>query len=152
MDVMGEIGAAVEQGHAGEAAEARRRLTQLWHDPAVQADPFRRCALAHYAADLEPEVADEIRWDLRALDAADAIPPDHETPVDVAAMYPSLHLNLGDAYLRAGDLPSAVHHLERARASTGALPDDGYGRMIRGGIEALGERVADEHARQGRRW
>ncbi|NYD38217.1 hypothetical protein [Actinomycetospora corticicola] len=107
MDVMARIAAAVELGHGGAVEEARRQLAALWEEPAVQADPFHRCALAHHAADLEPEVADELRWDVRALAAADAVTPERDTPIDVAAFYPSLHLNLGDAFRRAEDLPAA---------------------------------------------
>ncbi|WP_433803836.1 hypothetical protein [Actinomycetospora sp. CA-084318] len=138
---MAEIGAAVEQGRAGDTEEARRRLAELWEHPAVQGDPFHRCALAHYAADLEPEVADELRWDERALAAADEVVPGQQTPLDVGSFYPSLHLNLGDAHRRVGDLATARDHLARARACVDVLPDDGYGRLIRGGIERLGERL-----------
>jgi hypothetical protein len=141
MDVMARIAAAVELGHGGAVEEARRQLAALWEEPAVQADPFHRCALAHHAADLEPEVADELRWDVRALVAADEVTPVRDTPIDVAAFYPSLHLNLGDAYRRAEDLPAAREHLARARACVEVLPDDGYGRLIRGGIDRLAERL-----------
>ena len=142
VDVMAEIVAAVELGRAADVAGARRRLGELWEDPAVQADPVHRCVLAHYAADLEPEVADELRWDRRALEAADEVAPDRETLLDVRTFYPSLHLNLGDALRRTGDLPAAREHLGRARACTDVLPDDGYGRWIRDGIDRLGERLA----------
>ena len=138
---MARIAAAVELAHTGEPEEARRQLAALWEEPVVQADPFHRCALAHHAADLEPEVADELRWDVRALAAAEEVTPEREAPVDVAAFYPSLHLNLGDAYRRAEDLPAAREHLARAQACVEVLPDDGYGRLIRGGIDRLAERL-----------
>ncbi|WP_018330460.1 hypothetical protein [Actinomycetospora chiangmaiensis] len=141
MDVMARIAAAVELGHAGAVEEARQQLVALWAEPVVQADPFHRCALAHHAADLEPEVADELRWDVRALAAADEVARERDTPTDVAAFYPSLHLNLGDAYRRAEDLPAAREHLARARSCIDVLPDDGYGRLIRGGIDRLAERL-----------
>ncbi|KAA1036527.1 hypothetical protein FVA95_00645 [Pseudonocardia sp. EV170527-09] len=35
----------------------------------------------------------------------------------------------------------ARHHLTRARDGVGALPDDGYGAMIRAGIDRCGERL-----------
>ncbi|HEY2225919.1 hypothetical protein [Actinomycetospora sp.] len=144
---MSEIGAAVEVGHAGDPDEARRRLAQLWDDAAVRADPFHRCTLAHYAADLEPETVDELRWDLRALAAADEVTDEraraHHESLSIAGFYPSLHLNLGDDYQRLGDDASARHHLERARAAIDRLPDDGYGRMIRAGIESLAQRCGE---------
>jgi hypothetical protein len=146
MDVMARIGEAVELGRTGDAEGARRRLAELWEDAEVAADPLHRCTLAHVAADLQATVADELAWDLRALEAADEITAERarEHPsLDVAGFYPSLHLNLGDAYHRLGDVEGARHHLERARASVDRLPHDGYGRMVRAGIEALGQRCGN---------
>ena len=138
MDVTARIAEAVELGHAGNAEEARGRLAELWEDAEVQADPLHRCTLAHHAADLQTTVIDELAWDLRALEAAGEV-----TPERARAHHPSLHLNLGDAYLRLGDAAGACHHLERARACLDRLPDDGYGRMIRAGVESLGQRFGD---------
>jgi hypothetical protein len=147
VDVMAEIGAAVELGHAGDTDAARRRLAQLWDDVAVQADPLHRCTLAHYAADLEPDTVDELRWDLRALAAADEVTDEraraHHDSLSIAGFYPSLHLNLGDDYLRLGDTARARDHLGRARAATDRLPDEGYGRMIRAGIDGLAQRCEE---------
>ncbi len=144
---MTRIGEVVDLGRTGDAEEARRRLAELWEDAAVQSDPLHRCTLAHHAADLEPSPIDELRWDLRALAAADEITTErartHHPSLDVAGFYPSLHLNLGDVYHRLGDAAGARHHLERARASLDDLPDDGYGRMIRAGVEALARRCGD---------
>jgi regulator of sirC expression with transglutaminase-like and TPR domain len=147
MDVMARIGEAVELGRAGDAEDARRRVAELWEDAEVAADPLHRCTLAHFAADLQATVTDELAWDLRALEAADEITAEpareHHPDLDVAGFYPSLHLNLGDAYQRLGDAAGARHHLERARAAVDRLPEDGYGRMIRAGIEALAQRCGE---------
>jgi hypothetical protein len=144
VDVMAEIDAAVGLGHSGDADGARRRLAELWDEPEVQADPLVRCALAHHAADLEPGTADELRWDLRALAAADEVTPEraqtHHASLSIAGFYPSLHLNLGDDHLRLGDLEAARHHLDLGRAAVPALADDGYGRMIRAGLDGLAAR------------
>ena len=134
--VMAEIGEAVALGHSGDTAAARERFADLWDR--VE-DPFHRCALAHYAADVQADPAAELRWDRRALTAADAV-PDRSA---VAAFYPSLHLNLADVHRRLGDVEQATHHLTRARATLDALPDDGYGRMIRGGVDRCGARMTN---------
>ena len=60
----------------------------------------------------------------------------------VAGFYPSLHLNLGECYLKLGDLNRAREQLDRGQAVVGALGDDGYGQMIRGGLDRLSERLA----------
>jgi tetratricopeptide (TPR) repeat protein len=132
--VMAEIGEVVALGHSGDTATARQRFADLWDEVD---DPFHRCALAHYAADVQADPSDELRWDLRALAAADAVPD----RTAVAAFYPSLHLNLADVHRRLGDVEQACRHLEQARATVDALPDDGYGRMIRGGVDRCGART-----------
>ncbi len=53
--------------------------------------------------------------------------------------YPSLHVNLGDTYLRLGDAQRARLHVEQARASEHVLGDDHYGRMIRSLMVRLSE-------------
>lgn len=45
--------------------------------------------------------------------------------------------------LAAADLDLAREHLRRARAAIGALGDDGYGGLIKGGLERLAERLGD---------
>ena len=100
-------------------------------------------------ADLQDDVRDELRWDLRALAAADDVTEERAQAfarqfngaLDVRALYPSLHLNLGDDYRRLGASAQAREHLALAQQCMHVLPDDGYGRMIRGGIASLAERL-----------
>jgi hypothetical protein len=86
-------------------------------------------------------------WDLRALSAAEHI-SDHRAAeagmtASVASLYPSLHLNLGECYRKLGQPEPAAEHLRRGLAAAGALTDDGYGRMVRGGLDRLAVRLAD---------
>jgi hypothetical protein len=127
-EVMAAIGAAVEQGRAGDRAGARDALTALW-DRAGD-DPLKRCSIAHYVADLQDSVADELAWDQRALAAAN----DLADPSQLRSFLPSLHLNLADAHRRSGHTAEARHHLGLAAEHLDLLPDDDYGRMIRGGM------------------
>ncbi|NVC25058.1 hypothetical protein E7Z53_16665 [Kocuria salina] len=65
-------------------------------------------------------------------------------PVGIASargMAPSLHLNLGDGYLRRGEVEAARDHLEQGLAAAEALPPEGYGKMIRSGLEGLAQRI-----------
>jgi hypothetical protein len=137
---------------AADRDAARVRLGAIWTE--VEAgDPLHRCVLAHYLADLQDDVRDELRWDLRALAAADEVAQERDRAaaetggaldgraLDVRALYPSLHLNLGDDYRRLGAAAQAREHLALARAAEHVLPDDGYGRMIRGGIADLARRL-----------
>ncbi|MBW0102188.1 hypothetical protein [Pseudonocardia sp. KRD291] len=145
--VMTEIAAAIELSQGGHTATARERFSAIWEEIGPAADPFHRCVLAHHAADVQADVADELRWDLLALEAADQIGPgraeEHHPSLALAGFYPSLHLNLADVYRRLGDRDRAGEHLDRAREAIGTLGDDGYGRMIRDGITRCAARLAE---------
>ncbi|WP_211250953.1 hypothetical protein [Phycicoccus jejuensis] len=63
-----------------------------------------------------------------------------------AALAPSLHLNLGDGYRRQGRITEARRELEAAETTAHLLGDDGYGELLRGGIERLRARLdAGDH-------
>ena len=146
--VMERISAAVAAYGSGDRDGARQQLAEIWAE--IQTgDPLHRCFLAHYMADLQDDVRDELRWDLRALAAADDVTEERAQAfarqfngaLDVRALYPSLHLNLGDDYRRLGAAAQAREHLALAQQCMHVLPDDGYGRMIRGGIADLAKRL-----------
>jgi hypothetical protein len=88
-------------------------------------------------------VRDELLWDRRALAAAELITDARAmqagVTLPVAALYPSLHLNVSECYRRLGDLARAREHLQQAQATIGALGDDAYGRLIRDGLEKVAE-------------
>jgi hypothetical protein len=96
-------------------------------------------------ADVQDDVAEELLWDQRALAAADSLTDERVAEggvaAGVAAFYPSLHLNIAECHRKLGDLAQARRHLEQGRAAVGALPDDGYGRLIRSGLDRLSERL-----------
>lgn len=54
---------------------------------------------------------------------------------------PSLHLNLGDGYLRQGRITDAEAQSTAGRAHRDTLGGDGYGALIRRGLEGLAERT-----------
>jgi len=145
--VMERIGVAVNLGQAGDARAARRRFAEVWDEIGRDGDPIHRCALAHYAADVQDDVKDELMWDLRALAAADEVTDEraqrYHGSLSVAGFYPSLHLNVADAYRRSGDRERACAHLRCAQEAIEALADDGYGQMIRAGVARLADRLMD---------
>lgn len=63
-------------------------------------------------------------------------------PLARPGLAPSLHLNLGDGYLRQGRTPEARDQLNGGLAALSALPDDGYGAMVRRGLTGLEERIS----------
>ena len=139
------INEGVQLHHAqGQRAAARRLFAEVWDEIGGEAgDPLHVCVLAHAMADVQDDVREELLWDERALAAADRLTEDRVAaagvPLPVAALYPSLHLNMADCHRRLGDLGRARDHLERARAGLGALGDDDYGRLIRSGLDRLTE-------------
>jgi tetratricopeptide (TPR) repeat protein len=140
--VLARISDALGLYNAGRRAEARDAFTQLW-DELAGGDPFHQCILAHYMADAQDDPEQELEWDWKALAAADRISrerPDAAS-LTILSLYPSLHLNLSDVLHRTGKLDEARKHLKLAQESTDALADDGYGQMIRNGIERLAARL-----------
>lgn len=142
-DTMARIGAAVEQGRAGDAAGARDELVRLWSEIGPDGDPLHRCTLGHFLADLQDDVGDELAWDERALDAAavltDARARQFSSSLQVRGLLPSLHLSLADDHRRLGALDRAREHLVAGRASLPELPDDAYGALVRSGFEHVAE-------------
>ena len=138
-ETMAEIVAAVELGRGGARAEARRRLTDLWERVGPAGDPLHRVTLAHFLADLQDDVRAELSWDEQALAAAgdltDERAQQYDTGLRVRGMLPSLHLNLADCLRRLRDVSGARQHLTQAEASVDELADDGYGRLVRTGLE-----------------
>lgn len=139
-EILDAVGTALQ----GDRSEGQRRLLACW-EGAAPGDHAQRCVLAHYLADLEPELDDEIAWDEHALAAFAFVGASELAVIGIpaaAGMAPSLHLNLGDGYLRAGRLRQAREQWEAGRQASSALPDDGYGALIRAGLMRLGERLA----------
>ncbi|MFY1699253.1 MULTISPECIES: tetratricopeptide repeat protein [unclassified Solwaraspora] len=132
----------------GQPAAARDLFTRIWAEiGGERGDPLHVCVLAHAMADVQDDVGQELRWDQRALTAADRLTDDRVAragvPLSVAALYPSLHLNIGECYRKLGDPDRAREHLRQARAGIGALGDDGYGQLIRDGLDRLTQLLGD---------
>jgi hypothetical protein len=141
--ILVRIGEGVQLHHGrGRRAAARDLFAQVWDEiGGERGDPLHVCVLAHAMADVQDDVHEELLWDQRALTAADQL-TDARTAqagvlLPVAGLYPSLHLNLADCCRRLGDLDRARDHLRQARAGIGALGDDEYARLIKGGLEQL---------------
>ncbi|WP_433171889.1 hypothetical protein [Actinoallomurus sp. CA-150999] len=146
---MTRIGQGVElHHHQGRREAARGLFAQKWDDiGGEKGDPLHVCVLAHSMADVQDDVHQELMWDLRALTAADRVTDQRVAQVGVtlpvAGLYPSLHLNLSECYGKLGDLDRAREHLQQARAGIGALGDDEYGQLIKGGLERLAEQLGE---------
>ena len=134
---------AVTTSLTGDRERGRALLIDCWSATAP-ADHAQRCVLAHYLADTEVELDAEVAWDERAIQEFASTLDDDLAPIGIPSargMAPSLHLNLGDGYLRQARVVDARAQLDLALAAVDALTEDGYSRMIRNGLDALQARI-----------
>ncbi|WP_405802658.1 hypothetical protein [Streptomyces sp. NBC_01187] len=145
---MVRIGQAIMLHRGGDREEARNRFAALWEESEESGHLFHRCTIAHYMADTQDDPADELRWDLRALSAADALSQERvrwgEHLLAVRSLYPSLYLNLAADHAKLGNGLAARRELGRARDRLGALGDDTYGEGVRSAINRLEMQLADD--------
>ncbi|MFC8226353.1 hypothetical protein [Streptomyces sp. NPDC057287] len=143
---MEAIGQAVGEGRTGNTLSARQKLLNLWSAIGVTGDPLHRCSLAHYLADLFEDPAQALAWDVRALDAADAVSEqrvqEHHASLRIAGFYPSLHLNLADNYRRLGSFGAATDHINAAKEHAPNLLQDAYGAFLRTALDEVAEAIS----------
>jgi tetratricopeptide (TPR) repeat protein len=110
----------------GKVEEAMALFGKAWDS--AQNDTEKLTA-AHYIARQQETVADKLRWDNIALNLALNI-----NTIEVKAIYPSLYLNVAKCYEDMQQPEKARHNYREALKYTSYLPKDGYGDMIRAGI------------------
>jgi rifampin ADP-ribosylating transferase len=111
----------------GEGAEAHKLFLLAWQEAL---NDFEKFISAHYVARHQQTVADKLKWDKIALQAALKI--EDET---MQANYPSLYLNVAKCYEDLRDFAKAKENYQLASLFSSKLPDDGYGNMIISGIK-----------------
>ncbi|WP_329226390.1 hypothetical protein OG488_05325 [Streptomyces sp. NBC_01460] len=147
--VMTRIGQAIMLLHAGDREEARNRFGVIWSEIGESGEALHRCTLAHYMADTQDDLEDELAWDLKALKAAESLAGEaaveraapHRDAGAVRAFFPSLHLNLAADYLKLRRFGAARIHLDRAWDAAGVVEGDGYGGAVRDGIRRMEQRL-----------
>lgn len=118
------------QGMEAEGTDnekALRLFRQAW-DSAT--NDFEALIAAHYLARHQKRPEDTLKWNLEALHRAMC----HEKE-EVRHYLPSLYLNVGKSYEDLGDVLRAEEAYRLGAACAEHLPQDGYGAMIRRGIE-----------------
>ncbi|MEV6694899.1 hypothetical protein AB0M35_25825 [Micromonospora sp. NPDC051196] len=149
-ETLARINEGVQLHHQqGQREAARDLFAQIWDEiGGERGDPLHVCVLAHSMADVQDNVHQELVWDERALTAAGLLTDDRlaqaGVPMSVAALYPSLHLNLGECYRKLGDLGRAREFLQCAQAGIGALGDDAYAQLIKGGLDRLAQELTSK--------
>ncbi|GEM_PF-193419 len=113
--------------------EAFALFKQAWD---IASNDFEKFIAAHYVARHQESVADKLLWDEVALDHALKI--DDES---IKVVLPSLYLNIGKCHEDMCDISSALNSYNAAQNYATHLANDGYGDMIRAGIDAGRNRV-----------
>jgi hypothetical protein len=143
--IMVEIMSAIAVLRGGDRSGGRSQLAAIWSRIADNPEPMHECALSHSMADTQDDLADELAWDIRALNAAlrctDTDAQRHSEAPSIAAFMPSLHVNLAEDYFKLSDIARSKDHLASARIFLSALPDNAYAQLIRGGIERLAKHL-----------
>jgi tetratricopeptide (TPR) repeat protein len=106
---------------------ASNLFIQAWNEASTNPEKF---AAAHYMARHQKTIDDKLKWDETALSIASKI----DDP-QIKASFPSLYLNIGKGYEDLNDFDRASKNYQLARSFTGHLLNDGYGNMIKSGIE-----------------
>lgn len=110
----------------GKPEQALLLFEQAWNEAKNNTEKF---TAAHYVARRQETVAGKLTWDETALNLALAINTD-----EVKAIYPSLYLNVAKCYEDLQDLAKAYDSYKLALNFATFLPADGYGDMIKAGI------------------
>lgn len=125
--------AGMELEGQGQPARAGEMYAQAWQ---IAESDFEKFTAAHYVARQQPSLPNKLEWDQLALHHALKIPDE-----GIRASLPSLYLNIGKCYEDLHDMPAAKEQYELALSFTHFLAEDGYGRMVKKGIENALERV-----------
>ncbi|MEO8415760.1 MAG: rRNA adenine methyltransferase [Ginsengibacter sp.] len=106
--------------------EASKLFLEAWEEAT---NNFEKFTAAHYVARHQKSPADKLKWDETSLQLALKINNDK-----VKGTFPSLYLNIAKCYEDLDDPGNAKRNYELALSFSSLLPDDGYGKMIKGGI------------------
>ena len=122
-------------GRGRQNEEASKIFLEAWEQAGNDKEKF---TAAHFVARHQNSIADKLAWDEIALNLALKIKDD-----SVKGAYPSLYLNIAKGYEDLQEFEKAAKNYATALAYTNFLNDDGYGKMIRGGVENGLERIKD---------
>ncbi|HWB26005.1 MAG TPA: hypothetical protein VG738_11025 [Chitinophagaceae bacterium] len=125
--------AGMQKEGEGKPLEAKQLFYEAWEKAA---SPFEQFTAAHYVARRQSTVEEKLTWDEKCL--AIALTIEEES---MKANYPSLYLNVAKGFEDTGNLEDARKNYTLALSYTTYLPDDGYGNMIKAGINKGLQRV-----------
>ena len=117
----------------GKLTEASNHFEEAWN---LASTDFEKFTAAHYMARHQKSISDKLNWDMTALNHALNISDD-----SIKETLPSLYLNIGKCYEDLGDFENAKNNYKSAFSFSTYLPDNGYGNMIKAGINRALARI-----------
>jgi tetratricopeptide (TPR) repeat protein len=109
-EIWASLETARQHAQAGRTADALAAYEVAWVRALALADHFQAMVTAHMAGVAEPDAAKKHRWNVLALEHADAI----ADLVRARGMYSSIYNNLGLSHGLQGDHEEARRCFERA--------------------------------------
>lgn len=141
--LMDDLHSAIVVAQTGDHSEARRLFTEIV--PRLGDDAGKNCILAHYMADVQDSVADELLWDLRSLHHLKQVTEDQievlGSSLRTKGFYASIYLNIANCYMKLGERDQLIKYLDLADASCDLLDQDEYGNFIRSRVALLRSRT-----------
>lgn len=126
----------MEQEGLDRAEAAAALFQQAWNESANDLEKF---IAAHYLARHQKTINDKLKWDETALKHALKV-----QGVDITGGLPSLYLNIAKGHEDLGNFEKAKVFYDEANKFAELLPDDGYGQLLRAGINNGLERIKDK--------
>jgi tetratricopeptide (TPR) repeat protein len=111
---------------AGKAEEALSFYMQAWN---ARKDEYDACIASHYVARFQKTPEAILDWNQKSLSATDQVQDER-----VAAFYPSLYLNMGNAYEDLGNKDEAWKYYQLAANKLSVLPEGSYADIVRRGV------------------
>lgn len=128
------------EGMDKEASGSIQAATDLYNEAwQLAQNDFEAFTVAHYMARNQENPSEELKWNLEALARANKVTSD-----EMNKYFPSLYLNTGKSYERIGDSENAMLNYKQAESFINFLDNDGYGKMIAGGIASALERLSQK--------
>ena len=140
MDENNPVVKACAEGMQAEGEGRPEAARELYERAWVESiDNFEASAAAHYLARQQPSAEETFRWNEEALKHASSAGTAGDERVKV--FYPSLYLNMGKSHEDLGDLDAARRCYETAAKKAEDLPTNGYGNLVRRGVEGGLDRI-----------
>jgi hypothetical protein len=140
---MEKIQSVIQISQSGDQGKARILFDEII--PSLGNDPLHNCIFAHYMSDVQVEMEKELYWDLKSLEYLEKLTDERlkqfNANLNQKGFYASIYLNIAEDYRKNNLIEYSNRYVNLAEKSIAELEDDGYGNMIKHGIERIKEKI-----------